>query len=685
MPYATTFPLITNILPGPDALSTAKEIIKDKLYFLSVSQLPSQNSQTHFFSIDDVLTYVAFYADFGPNNLAHVIRFCDLLNDKFINPATCNKKICLYTDTDNDKRANAAFLMSSYMLLVHKQSPEDAFRPFQSINPPFQPYRDAGYGAATYHITVLDCLNGLFKALNTGLLDLDALDLEAYEFYEKVENGDMNWICDKFLALASPHDDPVLPGTYAPGTPGATSRNNPGPAATYSGMLANGFPAAVAGIVARSAYMPAPQASELDRPLLAGQKKRLVSAFKIDDLVRYLKDNKVASLVRLNNKIYESKRFVDAGLEHVELYFPDGTTPSDPILKKFLELCETRQGAIAIHCKAGLGRTGTLIAAYLMKHYRFTTSEVIGYLRVMRPGSVVGPQQNFLQSLQPKLWKLTPSTKLPQSVSLLRTPNFYTMKRFVIPPVLANVMVPLPKSHDAMDYYNISVASPMSVDNCEKEASDVDDETFSDASESDNIDVLTAHVDMPVPLQPRKPGVNGGQADAAGVGPGSAASARTNDWKILSSQQQSRPGTNFTSSVSSIVSSVYSSVTPQSTTSSSTSLHSTSSSSSLHRHQQPSSHGAYSSNTSRESVSPRYNLRSPSQGDASIAAVVASQGQRITPQAQLTATQLIQQGVTNTNNKYGAVSNDNQTRASVQFAVQGRSASTGSAKEAGQR
>jgi len=39
-----------------------------------------------------------------------------------------------------------------------------------------------------------------------------------------------------------------------------------------------------------------------------------------------------------------------------------------------------------------------------MKHYLFTAAEAISFLRVMRPGSVVGPQQNFLVSAQAWAW-----------------------------------------------------------------------------------------------------------------------------------------------------------------------------------------------------------------------------------------------------------------------------------------
>lgn len=36
---------------------------------------------------------------------------------------------------------------------------------------------------------------------------------------------------------------------------------------------------------------------------------------------------------------------------------------------------------------------------------RFTAEEVIGYIRICRPGSVIGPQQNYLREMQPLMWK----------------------------------------------------------------------------------------------------------------------------------------------------------------------------------------------------------------------------------------------------------------------------------------
>ena len=52
---------------------------------------------------------------------------------------------------------------------------------------------------------------------------------------------------------------------------------------------------------------------------------------------------------------------------------------------------------MAVHCKAGLGRTGTLIACCMIIREGFKDARsVIGWLRIARPGSVVGVQQQFL-------------------------------------------------------------------------------------------------------------------------------------------------------------------------------------------------------------------------------------------------------------------------------------------------
>ena len=59
-----------------------------------------------------------------------------------------------------------------------------------------------------------------------------------------------------------------------------------------------------------------------------------------------------------------------------------------------------------VHCKAGLGRTGVLICCYMIKNYGFSAEEAIGYIRVCRPGSVIGPQQNFLLQWAPVLKRM---------------------------------------------------------------------------------------------------------------------------------------------------------------------------------------------------------------------------------------------------------------------------------------
>lgn len=54
-------------------------------------------------------------------------------------------------------------------------------------------------------IQILDCLRGLEYAIKLGWFDYRTFNINQYEHYEKVENGDLNWIIPKkFVAFSSP-------------------------------------------------------------------------------------------------------------------------------------------------------------------------------------------------------------------------------------------------------------------------------------------------------------------------------------------------------------------------------------------------------------------------------------------------------------------------------------------------
>ncbi len=48
---------------------------------------------------------------------------------------------------------------------------------------------------------------------------------------------------------------------------------------------------------------------------------------------------------------------------------------------------------MSVHCRMGKGRTGTLVACYMVESRRITAKEAIEELRQMRPGSVETEEQ----------------------------------------------------------------------------------------------------------------------------------------------------------------------------------------------------------------------------------------------------------------------------------------------------
>ncbi|KAK0548724.1 cell division control protein 14 [Tilletia horrida] len=311
-------------------------------------------------TIDQDLPYLSFFDDWGPLNIGMFWRFCTHVHEWRIDPDTSHKNLVVYTSTDPHRKANAALLMSLWALVIEKVEPADAFFPFSTWE--FEPFRDAGYGRADFNLSIQDVIYGLHRGLQTGLLDLSKFDINEYEYYEQVQNGDWNWITPNFIAFASPNDKEYV----------AELRAN-----------------ALAQEQQGAGFSVAPRTHKLKRPM-----SKLMT-----DTIRYFRKNNVKLVVRLNNPLYDKKVFEDAGIRHVDMYFDDGSNPSTEILRNFIKMSDEvvkAGGVIAVHCKAGLGRTGVLIGAYLIWNHGFTANEVIGFMRLMRPGCVVGPQQHFM-------------------------------------------------------------------------------------------------------------------------------------------------------------------------------------------------------------------------------------------------------------------------------------------------
>ena len=95
-----------------------------------------------------------------------------------------------------------------FTMLLHDIAPElgshQVLQPIAQITPPLQAFRDAGYSSADYEITIQDVVYAMWRAKERGMIDLAKFDLDEYEQYERVDQGDFNVMSKDFIAFASP-------------------------------------------------------------------------------------------------------------------------------------------------------------------------------------------------------------------------------------------------------------------------------------------------------------------------------------------------------------------------------------------------------------------------------------------------------------------------------------------------
>src|SRR5207244_3491621 len=120
----------------------------------------------------------------------------------------------------------------------------------------------------------------------------------------------------------------------------------------------------------------------------------LARPYPLEDLI-WLREQGLQLLISLTEIPLRSDWLNEAGLLSIHIPIEDMHAPTleqlDSCVSAIRRAREHGMG-LAVHCAAGLGRTGTVLAAYLVSQ-GFSAREAIARVRELRPGSIETPEQ----------------------------------------------------------------------------------------------------------------------------------------------------------------------------------------------------------------------------------------------------------------------------------------------------
>ena len=106
--------------------------------------------------------------------------------------------------------------------------------------------------------------------------------------------------------------------------------------------------------------------------------------------LEFLHDQGIGGIVSLTETPLQQALINEFGFEYRHLPVVDFTAPSMTQIEEFIRFVgemKRKKKGIVVHCFAGKGRTGTVLACYLVSKGR-TAKEAVDEIRKLRPGSI---------------------------------------------------------------------------------------------------------------------------------------------------------------------------------------------------------------------------------------------------------------------------------------------------------